>query len=549
MQFLALENDRQAGHVGALVMLDASTAPSGQLRVRDLRRVIGERIGDLPPLRWRLAEVPLGLDYPYWVDDGEFDLEYHVRELALPAPGSDSQLAAQVARLHERPLDRSRPLWEFYVIEGHRSGQVAVMSKIHHALIDGMSGAEILGLLLDLSPEGREASPQADPTPAPGDREMLARGVIGAARYPLRVARALPTAVAHIEETPFGTLPGAGLVGRVARAGARAMLRKPALPEPPDIEAPKTIFNGRLSPHRRFAFGRLSLEDVKTIKNAWGFTVNDVVVSIAAGAVREWLIAHDDLPDGPLVAQVPVSVRTEDQQGTYGNRILLMTVPFFVDEPDALTRLERTHEACRDMKERHQALPAGLLADANHFIPPALFSRAAQLTFRLSTSRPGRPTWNLVVSNVPGPQFPLYLGGAKVEAHYPISVITDGMGLNITVMSYCGNLDFGLVADRDQIPDLWTVMDGLRDSLTELKALAGAVDGQLAAAPQARARGRPPERSRQVGAPGFEPGISATQRLRVTRLRHAPKDPRSVSPRRAGPGSPDVTPRAWRPTG
>ena len=313
---------------------------------------------------------------------------------------------------------------------------------------------------------------------------MIARGLIGVARYPLRVARSLPAAVTNIEETPFGTLPGAGLIGRAARAGTRAVLRKPALPEPTDVEAPKTIFNDRLSAHRRFAFGRLSLADVKTVKDAWGFTVNDVVVSIASGAVREWLIAHDNLPDGPLIAQVPVSVRTEDQQGTYGNRILLMSVPFFVDEPDPLTRLERTHEACRDMKERHQALPAGLLADANHFIPPALFSRAAQLTFRLSTSRPGRPTWNLVVSNVPGPQFPLYLGGAKVEAHYPISVITDGMGLNITVMSYCGNLDFGLVADRDQIPDLWTVMDGLRDSLTELKGLADAVRGKLGGPPR-----------------------------------------------------------------
>ncbi len=201
-----------------------------------------------------------------------------------------------------------------------------------------------------------------------------------------------------------------------------------------------------------------------------------MVVSIAAGAVRQWLIAHDDLPDGPLIAQVPVSVRTEEQRGTYGNRILLMTVPFFVDEPDPLTRLERTHEACRDMKERYQALPAGLLADANNFVPPALFSRAARLTFRLSTSRPGRPTWNLVVSNVPGPQVPLYLAGARVDAHYPISVITDGMGLNITVMSYCGQLDFGLVADRDQIPDLWTILDALRSSLTELTALAAAAD-------------------------------------------------------------------------
>jgi diacylglycerol O-acyltransferase / wax synthase len=237
------------------------------------------------------------------------------------------------------------------------------------------------------------------------------------------------------------------------------------------LRAPKTSFNRRISAHRRFAFGQLSLDEVKAIKNAHGVTVNDVIVSICAGAVRSWLVAHDDLPDKPLVAQVPVSVRTEDQSGTYGNRILLMAAPFFVDEPDPVERLRRTHESLVGMKERHRALPAGLLQDVNHFIPPAVFSRAAQLTFRLSTSRPGRPAWNLVVSNVPGPQFPLYCAGARVEANYPVSVITDGMGLNITVMSYRGHLDFGLVADRDQIPDLWSLMGALRESLEDLRAL------------------------------------------------------------------------------
>jgi WS/DGAT/MGAT family acyltransferase len=196
-------------------------------------------------------------------------------------------------------------------------------------------------------------------------------------------------------------------------------------------------------------------------------TVNDVVVSICAGAVRRWLIEHDELPDGPLVAQIPVSVRTGDQVGTYGNRILLMSVPFHTDIADPVERLQATHDSLADMKERHKALPAELLQDANHFIPPAVFHRAARLTFRLSTGV-GRPSWNLVVSNVPGPQFPLYMAGAKLVANYPVSVITDGMGLNITVMSYCGQMDFGIVADRDQMPDLWKLMDWLRESLDEL---------------------------------------------------------------------------------
>jgi diacylglycerol O-acyltransferase / wax synthase len=203
-----------------------------------------------------------------------------------------------------------------------------------------------------------------------------------------------------------------------------------------------------------------------------------VVVTLCAGVVRRWLVEHDELPPEPLVAQVPVSVRSEDQVGTYGNRILLMDAPMLTDEPDPLQRLWRTSEALRDMKERRGALPAGLLQDANHFVPPAVFARAAQLTFRLSTSGPGRPAWNLVVSNVPGPQIPLYLAGARLEANYPVSVITDGMGLNITVMSYCGHLDFGIVADREQMPDVWKLIGWLEEELEALRPAPAASNGR-----------------------------------------------------------------------
>jgi WS/DGAT/MGAT family acyltransferase len=466
-QFLALENARQTGHVGGLSVYD------GELSCSSVRELVQERLPLLPPFRYRLAEVPLGLDYPYWIDDPDFDLDYHVRELALPAPGSDAQLAAQVARIHARPLDRSRPLWELYVIHGLQSGQVAVLSKIHHAIIDGLSGAEIMGLLLDLSPEGRELpEPPADTGAAaspPGTLEMLARGALGVPKYPARVARALPSTLPNIPDAPavFGSIPGAGTIGRVAGAVQKAV----GGPAPPrtKLTAPKTSFNGRLSPHRRFAFGQLALEDVKAVKNHYGVTVNDVVVSICAHAVRRWLVEHDELPDDPLVAQIPVSVRTDEQVGTFGNRILLMASALRTDEDDAVQRLLRTHEALREMKERHKALPAGLLQDANHFIPPAVFSRAAGLTFRVSTSGVGRPAWNLVISNVPGPQIPLYLAGARLDANYPVSVITDGMGLNITVMSYCGHLDFGILADRDQMPDLWSLIGWLREGLEELR--------------------------------------------------------------------------------
>ena len=468
-QFLALETARQTGHVGGVAILDPSTSPGGSLDCAAMKDLLAERLPHLPPFRWRLAEVPLGLDYPYWVDDQDFDLDFHVRELALPAPGNDAQLAEQVARIFSRPLDRARPLWELYVIHGLESGSVAALTKIHHALIDGMSGAEIMGLLLDLAPEGRELPPmpEREPEPEPGDLEMLGRGLLGLPRYPLRALRSLPRAVPNLEETPFGTLPGAGTVGRMA-GRARGVVTRNGVGPRTSLRAPKCSFNGRVSPHRRFAFGQLPLADVKAAKNAHGCTVNDVVVSMCAGVVRRWLVDHDELPDEPLVAQIPVSVRTSDEIGTYGNRIILMSASLYTNIEDPVERLMRTHEAMGDMKQRHSALPAELLQDANHFIPPAVFSRAAQATFRLATSSPGRPTWNLVISNVPGPQLPLYMAGAELQANYPVSVITDGMGLNITVMSYRGHMDFGVVADRDQMADVWCLIRWLRAELDAL---------------------------------------------------------------------------------
>jgi WS/DGAT/MGAT family acyltransferase len=259
--------------------------------------------------------------------------------------------------------------------------------------------------------------------------------------------------------------------------------------------APKTSFSGRLSAHRRFTFGQLSLDDVKTVKNAYGCTVNDVIVSICAGAVRRWLVAHEELPDDPLVAQIPISVRTQEQIGTYGNKIMLMAAPLLTNVADPVARLGQTHAALGDMKERHRALPADLLADANHFIPPAVFSRAARLTFGIATSRPGRPVWNLVISNVPGPQFPLYLAGAKLVANYPVSVITHGMGLNITVMSYMGHLDFGIVADREQMPDVALMMGWLREELKLLMPAPAPASDPPAPAPKAARRRATPKRA------------------------------------------------------
>ncbi len=470
-QFLAIEDRRRTGHVAGLAIHDPSTAPDGTLTCASMSKLLRERMHLLPPLRWRLIEVPLGLDYPYWVEDDRFDLSYHVREAALAAPGDDNQLAELVSRLHARPLDRDRPLWEMYVISGLKNNYVAVYTKIHHAVIDGVSGAEITGLLLDVSPESRPLSP-ADPSVPerpPGSVELWGRALAGIPRSSVRMLRSLPRALPNLEETTFSTIPLVGrtsrMVGRVqglARRDRGRVTRRA-------MTAPRTSFNRRVSPHRRFAFGSLELQRVKDVKNAYGVTVNDVVVSLCAGAVRRWLVDHNELPDEPLVVQIPVSVRTEDQAGTYGNRVLMMAAPLHTQLADPVERLKATSASMSELKERHRALPADLLSDVNHFIPPALFSRAARATFALATSSVGRPTWNLVVSNVPGPQFPLYCGGARLVANYPVSVITDGIGLNITVMSYDGRVDIGIIVDREQIRDVWSLLDGIDVSLAELE--------------------------------------------------------------------------------
>jgi diacylglycerol O-acyltransferase / wax synthase len=473
-QFLAIETPRQIGHVSMLTILDPTTRPNGVIELEDVHALVAERLPLLPPFRWRLREVPFALDYPYWIDDPHFDLEYHVRELALAPPPTDEKLATQVARITARPLDRTRPLWELYLIHGLQNGHVGLLTKIHHAAVDGLSGAEILGVLMDPSPEGRAAPPAAATAPdrEPGQYEMLARALAGAPRYLDRVVRALPSALATIEDNPYlSGIPGAKTVGRSTVRLVRALPgEKSSVLERTTLTPPRTSFNGRVSAHRRFAFGQLSLEEAKAVKNHYGCTLNDVVMTVCAGAVRRWLIEHDELPDTPLVAQVPVSVRTAEQRGSYGNRIGVISAPVYSNEPDPVKRLELTHEALRVAKERHKAVPARMLQDTAQFIPPAVFARATRVTLSLSAIR--RPVWNLVISNVPGPQDTLYCAGAEVKALYPVSVVTDGLGLNITVFSYCGHIDVGIVADREQMPDVWKLIGWLQDSLGELDGAA-----------------------------------------------------------------------------
>jgi WS/DGAT/MGAT family acyltransferase len=466
-QFLGVETSRTYGHVGGLAVYDPSTAPGGKLEIGDVCRLVSERLHLLPPFRWRLVQVPFGIDLPYWVEDPAFDLDFHIRESAVPPPGDDRRLAETVARIFARPLDRSRPLWELYLIQGLQDGRAALLTKLHHSMVDGVSGNEILGVLLDPSPEGREIPPAPEDGAGervPGDLEMLGRGLLGVPRQPLRALRSLPTALPNLTD-----LPGANAfpaVPRLSRALAGLRREDPSLLEVTTARPPKTCFNGRVGPHRRFAFGSLSLDAVKRIKNELGITVNDVVVAVCATAVRDWLLARDELPEEPLVAMIPVSVRTEEQAGTFGNRISTMIVPIPTNVEDPRERLMRAHEYLRGAKERHSALPADLLTDATSFIPPAVAARAARTTMDILGRT--RPPVNLVISNVPGPREPLYCAGALLLAHYPVSVVIDGVGLNMTVMSYRGHLDFGIIADRDQVDDAWALIDGSAAALDEL---------------------------------------------------------------------------------
>ncbi|WP_354702113.1 Putative diacylglycerol O-acyltransferase [Paraconexibacter sp. AEG42_29] len=476
-QFLAIESATTTGHVGGLAIFDPSTAPGGAVTLEDVLAMFRERLHLLPPLRWRLEQVPLGLDRPYWIEDPDFELEFHVRELALPAPGDDAQLAEQVARISSRHLDRARPLWECYLIHGLPDGHFAIQTKMHHAMIDGMSGAEIMGIMFDLAPEGREF---ADTEPAswigdrvPGQLEMLGRGVAALPLQPLRMARAAPGVLPHLDVAPsvFG-VPGAETMSRTLSKMRNIAngTRDGDVLERPKMRAPRTSFNGKISPHRRFSFGSLSLPAVKALKKAYGVTVNDVVVTLTTSAIRDWLIAHDELPEDPLLAQIPVSVRTDEERGTFGNKISIMIAPLATHIADPVERLRFTHEAMKAAKDRHRALPAKALQDITAFIPPAINARAARVALQMGTRQGMRPLYNVVISNVPGPPIPIYMAGAQLQHNYPVSVVTDGAGLNVTVLSYLDHLDFGLIADRDQMPDLQTLMDGLRTALADLEA-------------------------------------------------------------------------------
>ena len=483
--FLYVETDKQFGHVSGLSILkrpdDAAYAPYDAWRSS-----IAQRLHLLEPLRRRLVEVPLGLDHPFWIEDPDFDLDYHVRHTAIPPPGGEEQLSSLIARIIGRPLDRRHPLWETYVIEGLPEDRFAILTKVHHSTVDGASGAELLTMMLDDSPEGSEIPPPTEewkPEPEPSQSDVMARAALSLARKPgrffllaARAAREIGEATRNPVLATAARQARAQLRGPVGAVLNRGRERDEGLERPPamtNLSAPRTPFNATITAHRRFAFRSQSLNDIKTVKNAIGATVNDVVMAMCAGGLRTYLENHDALPEDALVAMVPVSIRTGLEEHKWTNRVSALLAALPTDEPDPLERIRLVHESMNEAKDLFMAVPAETLTDFTQFSPPAVFAQATRLATRLRLGERLNPAANVTVSNVPGPRNALYMAGAELIHYYPVSTILDGQGLNITVQSYRDSLDWGLVSCRELIPDLWDLLDNICDELPVLAKAAG----------------------------------------------------------------------------
>ena len=455
--FLYLETPSNHMHVASTQIFDPSTVPEGY-SFEAVKELIRSRMHLAPPFRRRLVEIPFQLHHPIWIDDPDFDLDYHVRRAALPAPGGEIELAEFAAEVMGRPLDRSRPLWEMYVVEGLENGMIATISKTHHAAIDGVSGAELTVALMDLEPNPAVVPEEQEwvPERVPTDIELVGWALNSLSRQPVAGFKALRRTIEAV-------------------VTLRRRNREPGVTPPPaPFSAPKTSFNTAITPHRKFAFTQIPLDDVKMVKNALGGTVNDVVLAICAGALKNYLDDRGEDLDGPLVAMVPISVRTEEQSGTMGNQVSQMLVSLATDIDDPVERLHTISEGTNHAKDQEKAIGAETLMNWAEFAAPGIAARAARLYSNMKLADRFRPLFNVTISNVPGPNFPLYSAGSRMLAMYPMGPINDGGGINITVMSYMGTMYFGIVVCRETVPEVWSIAHGLRTALDELTKVADA---------------------------------------------------------------------------
>lgn len=451
--FLYLETPRVHMHVGGLAILDPSGCPGGRLRFEHLKDLVAERVHMVPRFRQRVQFPALPLGRPAWVDDERFDLSFHLRRTALPPPGGRAELAELVGRVFSRPLDRSRPLWELYLIEGLEDGHVAALAKSHHAMIDGISGMDLATVLFDFAPEAQRLTPPPwRPQAAPSRRELLREAATDQVVHPVRT---IGEAVGWLRRAPEDALE----LAKRTLAGFSSLAS--AGPTPPGP------FNVAVGPNRRFAMAEIGVDEAKAVKNALGGTVNDVILATVAGALHRFLKGRGEKTTGvSLRALVPVSIRDESQRMALGNRVSMFFVDLPVGRMDAGRRLRRVIAATRELKSKHQAVAASALIGLGTWAPPTLHGLAARLVARQRVA-------NLVVSNVPGPQVPLYLAGARQVTTYPVMPLGPTMALSVAVTSLSGVMGFGLTADWDAVPDVEDLAAGILESFEGLKKAAG----------------------------------------------------------------------------
>jgi diacylglycerol O-acyltransferase len=435
-------------HIGGLTLVEGPP-PSMDEFLEQIRR----RLHLVPRYRHKLAFTALDSGRPVWVDDPSFNLEYHIRHTALPSPGGWEQLCGLTARIFSQQLDRSKPLWEMWLIEGLENDRFALITKTHHALVDGIAGVDLATVLFDLSPDPppiRHSGRAWQPHPEPGTAELVASGLRGAVRAGFALAEGAIDALAHPEHALARAREAAEGIGEIVWAGLNP--------------APETPLNVPIGPHRRFFGIGSQLDDFKTVKNAFGGTVNDVVLAVVTGALRTFLISRGRRTEGvEMRALVPVSVRVEDDQG--GNRLVVMRGPLPVYIADPVQRLRFVSQAMDGLKESKQALGAEVIAGAQNFAPPTILAQASRLNFSTRL-------FNLIVTNVPGPQFPLYVLGREMLEAYPIAFLPENHALAIGIMSYNGQMNFGLLGDFDALPDMGAISTNIEHELATLVSLA-----------------------------------------------------------------------------
>jgi WS/DGAT/MGAT family acyltransferase len=438
-------------HVSIAAVLDPAHMPGGYSfeKVQDL---IASRLHLLPPFQRRLVRVPFNLHHPVWIQDPDFDIIHHVRRVSCPAPGGMRELASICGRINSTPLDRSRALWEVWVIEGLADGRFALMTKVHHCAVDGASGAELMVHLFSVDASVPPPSPPAPPVAerVPSDMEMVRFAAVSRLRQPVEFVPLARRTVSALRD--------------IVR-----MRRDPEVDEgATPLTAPRTRFNGAITAQRNPAFARVPLAQVKEIRKAFGTTVNDVVLAICAGALRRYLSARNELPKQPLIATCPISVRAEQAERKSANKVSAMFTSLATNVDDPVERLRAIQRTTKGAKEEHRAIGAAMLQDWAELAAPTTFSLAARFYTHMKLADKHRPIHNVIISNVPGPPFPLYLAGAELVAAYPLGPVFEGAGLNITVLSYMGNVDFGFNAAASLLPDIWDLADAVQPALTEL---------------------------------------------------------------------------------